>query len=492
MIKVRTKNTLLLLALVIATIFMGIGYSAINSITGDITGKATANNQDGVFITDVEYVSDIDANLNNSKIENFLGTMMKSTVELSESNTKSEIKYKVTVYNNAVEAAVFEKVTYGEEFYDNEEITYEIEGFTPGQTIGSKETKEIIITFKYKDQTTVPANKILNSYLNFEMIVPNRMVLAQKGDNTSKYLTGSILKNQIESVKFKKGEEPTSTDILASFDASEKQDESIMAYYTDTDGDGLYELTFASDGIIAANEDAKYLFQNLIKLAKINFENFSTYGVTNMRYMFYYCSSLTTLDLRKFDTSKVTSMKFMFYNCSSLTTLDVSKFNTSNVTEMISMFGGCSGLTTLDVSKFNTSKVTNMTSMFFGCTSLTKLDLSSYSTSSITAISGMFQNCSSLTTIDLSKFDISKVTNLNAMFSGCSSLTTIYVSEFNSETNTGWTTSAVTNSSNMFSNCTKIVGGNGTTFNSSYTDKTYAVIDKTGTPGYLTNIKDKP
>ena len=40
----------------------------------------------------------------------------------------------------------------------------------------------------------------------------------------------------------------------------------------DTDGDGLYELTFASDGIIAANEDAKYLFQNLIKLAKINFE----------------------------------------------------------------------------------------------------------------------------------------------------------------------------------------------------------------------------
>ena len=62
MIKVRTKNTLLLLALVIATIFMGIGYSAINSITGDIKGKAIANNQNGVNITDVEYVSDIDAN----------------------------------------------------------------------------------------------------------------------------------------------------------------------------------------------------------------------------------------------------------------------------------------------------------------------------------------------------------------------------------------------------------------------------------------------
>ena len=64
--------------------------------------------------------------------------------------------------------------------------------------------------------------------------------------------------------------------------------------------------------------------------------------------------------------------------------------------------------------------------------------------------------------------------------------------EYDGTTNTGWTTSAVTNSTKMFGLCTKIVGGNGTTFNSSYTDKTYAVIDKTGTPGYLTNIKDKP
>ena len=458
------KSTSWLFLLLMSILFMGIGYATINSITGEIKGEVIATVQSGVFITNVEYIKDIDANLNTSNIVYYKGTMMQSLIELSDINPNSEIEYKVTVYNNSENTYPFVGVLYDEEFYDNPDINFEISGFNMGETIGAKETKEIYITFRYKNGV-LPERTALSSYINFKIAEPNRLVLANSVAATGKYLTGTITKEKIETIEFKLGkEQPEGTAEI--FDASEKQDESIIGYYTDTDGNNLYELTFASDEVIATNKNAQYLFQNLIKLAKINFENFSTYGVTNMRYMFYYCSSLTTLDLRKFDTSKVTSMKFMFYNCSSLTTLDVSKFNTSNVTEMISMFGGCSGLTTLDVSKFNTSKVTNMTSMFFGCTSLTKLDLSSYSTSSITAISGMFQNCSSLTTI--------------------------YVSEFNSETNTGWTTSAVTNSGNMFSNCTKIVGGNGTTFNSSYTDKTYAVIDKTGTPGYLTNIKDKP
>ena len=38
----------------------------------------------------------------------------------------------------------------------------------------------------------------------------------------------------------------------------------------------------------------------------------------------------------------------------------------------------------------------------------------------------------------------------------------------------------------MFEDCKKIVGGNGTTYNSSYTDKTYARIDTASTPGYFT------
>ena len=432
------KSTSWLFLLLMSILFMGIGYATINSITGEIKGEVIATVQSGVFITNVEYIKDIDANLNTSNIVYYKGTMMQSLIELSDINPNSEIEYKVTVYNNSENTYPFVGVLYDEEFYDNPDINFEISGFNMGETIGAKETKEIYITFRYKNGV-LPERTALSSYINFKIAEPNRLVLANSVAATGKYLTGTITKEKIETIEFKLGkEQPEGTAEI--FDASEKQDESIIGYYTDTDGNNLYELTFASDEVIATNKNAQYLFQNLTNLTSIEFNNFSTYGVTGMQQMFYNCSGLTTVNLSNFNTTNVIDMQSMFGNCSGLTTLDVSKFDTSNVTTMQNMFSSCSGLTTLDVNNFNTSKVTTMQNMFYGC----------------------------------------------------SDLTTIYVSEFNSETNTGWTTSAVTNSGNMFSNCTKIVGGNGTTFNSSYTDKTYAVIDKTGTPGYLTNIKDKP
>ena len=91
----------------------------------------------------------------------------------------------------------------------------------------------------------------------------------------------------------------------------------------------------------------------------------------------------------------------------------------------------------------------------------------------------MFWNCDDLTTLDLSSFDTRKVTDMSDMFYDCNALTTIYVSDT-------WSTTNVTSSSNMFSKCTKLVGGNGTAYNSSYTDKTYARIDTASTPGYFT------
>ena len=171
-------------------------------------------------------------------------------------------------------------------------------------------------------------------------------------------------------------------------------------------------------------------------------------------YLFHDLTKVIEIDTKNFDTSKVTSMGCMFYKCSSLTSLDVSNFDTSNVTDMESMFEACSSLASLDVSNFDTSNVTNM--------------------------GWMFRDCSSLTSLDVSKFDTSKVTDMVGMFSGCSKLKTIYTSN-------KFDTSKVSNSSNMFSSCTSLVGGNGTTYNSSYNDKTYARIDSSSTPGYFTS-----
>ena len=65
------------------------------------------------------------------------------------------------------------------------------------------------------------------------------------------------------------------------------------------------------------------------------------------------------------------------------------------------------------------------------------------------------------------------------MFSGCNSLQNIKVSD-------NFVTTNVSISYNMFYGCTSLIGGNGTTFNSNYTDKTYARIDTNGSPGYFT------
>lgn len=66
------------------------------------------------------------------------------------------------------------------------------------------------------------------------------------------------------------------------------------------------------------------------------------------------------------------------------------------------------------------------------------------------------------------------------MFNYCSNLATIYASN-------SWSTANVTDSENMFYGCTSLVGGAGTTYDSSHTDASYAHVDEgSSNPGYLT------
>ena len=220
--------------------------------------------------------------------------------------------------------------------------------------------------------------------------------------------------------------------------------------------------------------DMSYMFEDS-KATTLDLSNFDTSNVTRMINMFYN-SQATTLDLSNFNTSNVKNMSSMFWN-SKATILDVSNFDTSNVTDMSSMFGN-SEATTLDLSNFDTSNVTNMNSMFLNSQAAT-LDLSNFDTSNVTNMNEMFYN-SQATTLDLSNFNTSNVTNMAQMFNSSTNLKTIYVSnKFN--------TDKVTSSTNMFRGCTNLVGGAGTKYNSSYTDKTYARIDGgTSNPGYFT------
>lgn len=142
-----------------------------------------------------------------------------------------------------------------------------------------------------------------------------------------------------------------------------------------------------------------------------------------------------------------------------LKSVDLANMYTDKVTDMSGMFAGCLSLESIDASNFNTSNVTNMNGMFDG--------------------SGGVLGSSKVKNINISSFDTSNVTDMSYMFYYMTNLTTIYASN-------NFTTSAVTNSDRMFTGSSKLVGGNGTKYNSSYIDKTYARIDASSTPGYFT------
>ena len=214
----------------------------------------------------------------------------------------------------------------------------------------------------------------------------------------------------------------------------------------------VFDTTFAD----ARPTSTSLWFEGFSALTDIEgMKNLNTQDVTDMSYMFRGCIWLTNLDLSNFVTSNVTNMRWMFYDCSHLTSLDVSNFDTSNATDMIYMFSGCSGLTSLDVSNFDTSNVTDMR--------------------------GLFAWCSGLTSLDVSNFDTSNVMDIVGMFAWCSELTTIYCEN-------DWSTSEnPTASGYMFNGCTNLVGGNGTVYDESFTDNTYARPDTPETPGYFTS-----
>lgn len=170
-------------------------------------------------------------------------------------------------------------------------------------------------------------------------------------------------------------------------------------------------------------------------------------------YWFYGMQSLASADFRNLDLTNATTMKHMFYDCSSLTSVDLSGSNAISLTDVSFLFCKCGALNSLN---------------------LTGLDVSN-----VTTVVRMFADCAALPVVDLSGFDTSVVSNMNYMFENCKNLSTIYVSDL-------WSTEAMTKSTSMFTNCSALVGGNGTAYNSSVVDATYACVDTADAPGYFT------
>ena len=110
-------------------------------------------------------------------------------------------------------------------------------------------------------------------------------------------------------------------------------------------------------------KDGKYIFNIL-------FNN----DITNMNKFFEKCSDIISLDFSNFNTENITNMRLIFSNCHKLKEIKgINKFNTNKVTNIKAMFQHCNELEYLDLSNFNTENVTNMSWMFNHCNKLKKL-----------------------------------------------------------------------------------------------------------------------
>ena len=288
--------------------------------------------------------------------------------------------------------------------------------------------------------------------------------------------------------------------------------------------------------------NASSMFNSCINLASLDISSLNTSNVTNMSSMFSNCYSFTTLDLKHFDTSKVQNMSSMFASGLSLQNVDMSTWNTSSLTDISGMFDGCNSIQMIDLSNFNTSNINSVNNTFKGCSNLVVLKLNNWDfrqmntnslmmnmtsggfsslrslelnntkfasnmtyafgglstvqslslnnadTSEVINMQAMFNGDSSLTTLDLTSFNTENVIYMNAMFGSMTNLTTITVSD-------GFVVDQVTSSGGMFSGDTRLVGGNGTAYDSNHIDKEYAHYDYgLSNPGYFnerpTDCKD--
>ena len=154
-----------ILCLSLATLFMGIGYASINNVTLDLSGDISAKKAESIVIEDVTYKSDNLADKENSKINGFAATVLNSTVVLGSDKT-STITYEVTLSNDTDYKYQYVDTIYDEDFYDNDKITYKVEGINPNDIIAPGSEKKILITFKYKSEDIT--KNTLNSYLNIK------------------------------------------------------------------------------------------------------------------------------------------------------------------------------------------------------------------------------------------------------------------------------------------------------------------------------------
>ena len=120
----------------------------------------------------------------------------------------------------------------------------------------------------------------------------------------------------------------------------------------------------------------------------------------------------------------------------------------------------------------------NMNYWFYGFGALTSVDGMGH-LRGVSMMRFTFNSCTALVELDMRGMDPGSLSSLNYLFGACAALRTVLVDP-------DWELPSGVAGMGTFYNCKSIVGGNGTTFNSSKTGYAMMRVDTEGVAGYLT------
>ena len=234
------------LLIAISTLFLGIGYASITSISLEIEGEATLPRQTGLFISNVQYTSDVGADLANSNINTYYQNLLATKVTLSTTNANSNIVYTVTIYNDTAGDLAYQGIEYDPQFYDNNNIEVVVGGMSVGDIVSSGNSITFTVTYRYANGVTPSSsNNVLNSYISFKFDEPTWADLC---DSSSVYLRCKMVSQNPQS------------DASINFSAYSSASNGRGLYYTsdltkteDLDGDGVGEVVYYYRGNVTNN-----------------------------------------------------------------------------------------------------------------------------------------------------------------------------------------------------------------------------------------------
>ena len=183
--------------ILIATVFMGVVYASVNSISLDVNGEVviTSIADTDIYISDVVYHDGFMTDATNSVNLSYYETLVINKIMLGSSSS-AYVSFDVTLNNNTMNEYTYSGTTSNN---DNSLISYEVTGISNGDKLLGGESR--VVNVKYFYNSSNVSNGSLVSYITFnfssEFIrVTNETELANAlnnlSDNTSIMIDGDF------------------------------------------------------------------------------------------------------------------------------------------------------------------------------------------------------------------------------------------------------------------------------------------------------------